>query len=162
MMMSPYCIQFDKRCTAQCYISNSLKTVLKNLFYHQENFWLSNKNTNSDDLSRLQKLNQNGITNFDILYGTNNSLHVDGGLITCGNPTKSEIIQTTLNNEDSDEDNVVCIGDKSYKILANLLASLGCCARLNQFFKCDISYGVVHALSVREGNLRDFSVKSVK
>jgi hypothetical protein len=95
MMMCPYCNQFDKRFTAQCYISNSLKTVFKNLFYHQENFWLSNQNTNSDDL----------------LYGTNNFLHIDGGLITCGNPTKSDIIQTTLNKEDSDEDNVVRIGD---------------------------------------------------
>ena len=106
--MCPYCIQFDRR---QCYISTSLKTVFKNLFYRQENFWLSNQNTNSDDLSLSEKLNQNGITNFDFLYGTNNFLHIDGGLITCGNPTKSDIIQTTRNKEDSNEDNVVCIGD---------------------------------------------------
>jgi hypothetical protein len=96
MMMCPYCIQFDKRCTAQCYISNSLETIFKNLFYHQENFWLSNQNTNRKDLSLSEKLNHNGITNFDLLYGKNNFLHVDGGLITCGNPTKSDIIQTTL------------------------------------------------------------------
>jgi hypothetical protein len=63
---------------------------------------LSNQNTNSDDLSASEKLKQNGITNFDLLYDTYNFLHVDRGLITCGNLTKSGIKQTTLNKEDSD------------------------------------------------------------
>jgi hypothetical protein len=46
-------------------------------------------------------------------------------------PTESDIIETILNKEDSDEDNVEFVEDTIYKIHANLLASSGCCGDYN-------------------------------
>ena len=80
------------------------------MFYHHENFWLSNQNINDEDLSLAEKLNQNGITN-GILNDTNNFIHIDGNVITCGILTKNDTVQTILNKEYSDEDNLVCTDD---------------------------------------------------
>jgi hypothetical protein len=46
-------------------------------------------------------------------------------------PTENDIIETVLNKEDSDEDNVEFVEDTIYKIRANLLASSGCCGDYN-------------------------------
>jgi hypothetical protein len=66
---------------------------------------------NEDDVPLSEWLNQNGITKFDHLSDTDNLIHADDDLITSGIPTESDIIETTLSKEDSDEDNVEFIED---------------------------------------------------
>jgi hypothetical protein len=69
---------------------------------------------------------------FDHLSDIDNFIHADDDLMTSGIPTESDIIETILNKEDSDEDNVEFIEDTvSTKICANLLASSGCCGDFN-------------------------------
>jgi hypothetical protein len=48
---------------------------------------------------------------FDHLSDTNNFIHADDDLMTTGIPTENDIIETILNKEDSDEDNVEFVED---------------------------------------------------
>jgi hypothetical protein len=66
---------------------------------------------NEDDLplSKWPKLHV--ITKFDHLSDTDNSIHADDDLVTSGLPTECDIIETTLNKEDSDEDKVEFVED---------------------------------------------------
>jgi hypothetical protein len=70
--------------------------------------WCPNIN---DDLRLSEWLKHNGITKFDHLSEIDNFVHADDDLMTSGILTESDIIETILNNEDSDEDNVEFVED---------------------------------------------------
>jgi hypothetical protein len=69
-------------------------------------FSVGDQNINEDDLSLSEWLKQTGIKKFDHLSDINNFIHGDDDLMTSGIPTQCDIIETILNKEDSDEDNV--------------------------------------------------------
>jgi hypothetical protein len=74
-------------------------------------FSVGDQNINEDDLPLSEWLKQKGITKFDHLTDTDNFIHADDDLMTSGIPTESDIIETILNKEDSDEDNVEFVED---------------------------------------------------
>jgi hypothetical protein len=74
-------------------------------------FSVGDQNINEDDLAPTEWLKQNVITKFDHLSDTDNFIHADDDLMTSGIPTESDIIDTILNKEDSDEDNVEFVED---------------------------------------------------
>jgi hypothetical protein len=85
--------------------------------------------------------------------------------MTSGIPTESDIIETILNKEDSDEDNVEFVDDTvSTKSVPTYSQAQDAVKTLIEFFfeNSDTSGGVCDALSVIKGNLRDLQVKSFK
>jgi hypothetical protein len=86
--------------------------------------------------------------------------------MTSGIPTESYIIETILNKEDSDEDNVEFVEDTvSTKSVPTYSQAQDVLETLIDFFEnSDTSGGVFDALtvSVIKGNLRDLQVKSFK
>jgi hypothetical protein len=74
-------------------------------------FSVGDQNINEDYLPLSDWLKQNGITKFDHLSDIENFIHADYDLMTSGIPTESDIIETILNKEDSDEDNVEFVED---------------------------------------------------
>jgi hypothetical protein len=89
-------------------------------------FTVGDQNINEDALPLSEWLKQNGITNYDHLSDIDNFINADDDLMTSEIPTESDIIETILNREDIDEDNVEFVEDTIYKIRANLLAGSGC------------------------------------
>jgi hypothetical protein len=92
---------------------------------------------------------------FDHLSDTDNFNHADDDLMTSGIPTESDIIETILNKEDSDEDNVEFVEDTiptksepTYSQAQDAVESL-----IEFFENSDTSGGVFDALSVIKGNL---------
>jgi hypothetical protein len=69
--------------------------------------------------------------NSDHLNDNDNFVHSDGDLITSG---YSDMTQTTLNEEDSDEDNAKCTQDNYFKIHTKLLVGSGCCGNTDRIF----------------------------
>jgi hypothetical protein len=126
-------------------------------------FSIGDQNINEDDLHLSEWLKQNGITKFDHLSDIHNFNHADDDLLTSGIPTKSDIIETILNKEDSDEDNVGFVEDTiSTKSVPTYSQAQDAVETLIDFFNSDTSGGVFDALSIIKGNLRDLQVKSFK
>jgi hypothetical protein len=90
-------------------------------------------------------LKQNRITKFDHLSDIDNFIHADDGLMTSGIPTESDIIETMLNKEDSDEDNVEFVEDTiSTKSMPTYSQAQDAVETLIEFFeKSDTSGGVL-------------------
>jgi hypothetical protein len=84
--------------------------------------------------------------------------------MTSGIPTESDIIETILNKEDSDEDNVEFVEDTiSTKSVPTYSQAQDAVETLIEFLEnSETSDGVFNALSVIKGNLRDLQVKSFK
>jgi hypothetical protein len=124
------------------------------LVYHQENF-VGDQSINEDDLPLSERLKQNGITKFDHLSDIYNFIHADHDLMTSGIPTENDIIETILNKEDSDEDNVEFLDDTiSTKSVPTYSQAQDAVETLIEFFENnDTSSGVFDALSVIKGNL---------
>jgi hypothetical protein len=74
-------------------------------------FSIGDQNINEEDLPLSEWLKQNEITKFDHVSDIDNFIHADDDLMTFGIPTESDIIETILNKEDSDEDNVEFVED---------------------------------------------------
>jgi hypothetical protein len=119
---------------------------------------------NEDDLPLSEWLKQNGITKFDHLSDIDNFIHADNDLMTSRIPTESDIIDTILNKEDSDEDNVEFVEDTiSTKSVPTYSQAQDAVEILIDIFEnSDTSGGVFDALSAINGNLRDLQVKSFK
>jgi hypothetical protein len=72
---------------------------------------------------------------FDHLSDTNNFIHADDDLMTSGIPAESDIIDTILNKEDSDENNVELIKDTiSTKSVPTYSQAQDAVETLNDFF----------------------------
>jgi hypothetical protein len=84
--------------------------------------------------------------------------------MTSGIPADSDIIETILNKEDSDEENVEFVEDTiSTKSVPTHSQAQDAVENLIEFFEnSDTSGGVFDALSVIKGNLQDLQVKSFK
>jgi hypothetical protein len=72
-------------------------------------FSVGEQNINENDLPLSEWLKQNRITKFVHLSDIDNFIHDD--LMTSGIPTEGDIIETILNKEHSDEDNVEFVED---------------------------------------------------
>jgi hypothetical protein len=72
---------------------------------------VGDQNINEDDLPLSEWPKQHVITKFNHLSDTDNSIHADDNLVTFGLPTECDIIETILNKEGSDEDNVKFVED---------------------------------------------------
>jgi hypothetical protein len=127
-------------------------------------FSVGDQNINEDDLPLSEWLKQNVIMKFDHLSDIDNFIHADDDLMTSGIPTESDIIETILNKEDSDEDNVEFVEDTiSTKSVPTYSQAQDTMETLIRFFvNSDTSGDVFDALSVIKGNLRDLQVKSFK
>jgi hypothetical protein len=97
-------------------------------------FFVGDQNINEDNLPPSERLKQKGITKFDHLSDTDNLIHADDDLMTAGIPTESDIIQTILNKEDSDEDNVEFVEDTISTKSMQLTRKLRMLWRLIEFF----------------------------
>jgi hypothetical protein len=84
--------------------------------------------------------------------------------MSSGIPTESDIIESILNKEDSDEDNVEFVEDTiSTKSVPTFSIAQDAVETLIEFFdNSNTSGDVFDALNVIEGNLRDLQVKSFK
>jgi hypothetical protein len=120
-----------------------------------EEFSVGDQNINEDDLPLSEWMKQNGIMKFDHLSDTDNFIHAGDDLMTSGIPTESDIIETILNKEDSDEDNDEFVEDTiSTKSVPTYLQAKDAVETLIEFFEnSDTSGGVFDALSVIKGNL---------
>jgi hypothetical protein len=76
-----------------------------------EEFSVGNQNINENDLPLPEWLKQNAITKFDHLSDIDNFIHTDDDVMASRIPTESDIIETILNKEDSDEDNFEFVED---------------------------------------------------
>jgi hypothetical protein len=125
---------------------------------------LPHQNINEDDLLLSEWLKQNGIRKSDHLRDIDNFIHADDDLITSGIPTESGIIETILNKEDSDEDNVEFVEDTiSSKSVPTYSQAQDVVETLIEFVEnSDTSGGVFDALSAIKGNLLDLQAKSFK
>jgi hypothetical protein len=120
-------------------------------------FSVGDQTINEDDLPLSEWLKQNGITKFDHLSGSDNFVHADGDLMTYGIPTESDIIETILNKEDSDEENAEFVEDTiSTKSMPTYSQARDAVETLLGFFENSDTSGVI------KGNLRDLQVKSFK
>jgi hypothetical protein len=122
------------------------------------------KCVNEDDLPLSEWLKENGITKCNHLSDIDNFIHADDDLMTSGNPTGSDIIETILNEEDSDEDNFKFVEDTvSTKSVPTYSKAQDAVEKVIAFFENSAtSGGVFDTLSVIKGNLRDLQVKSFK
>jgi hypothetical protein len=93
-----------------CYTCNGDKCFLKSGLSSGE-FSVGDQIINEYDLPLSEWLQQNGIMKFDHLSDNDNFIHADDDLMTSGIPIESDIIETILNKEDSDEDNVEFVED---------------------------------------------------
>jgi hypothetical protein len=118
-------------------------------------FSVGDQNINEDDLPLSEWLKQNGITKFYHLSNTDNFTNADGDLMTSGIPTQSDITETILNKEDSDEDNVEFVEDAiSTKSVPTYSQAQDAVETLTEFFEnSDTSGGVFYALNLIKGNL---------
>jgi hypothetical protein len=83
--------------------------------------------------------------------------------MTSGIPTESDIIETILNKEDSDEDVQFVEDTISTKSVPTYSQAQDAVETLIEFFEnSDTTGGVFDALTVIKGNLRDLQVKSFK
>jgi hypothetical protein len=110
------------------------------------------KCVNEDDLPLSEWLKQNGITKFDHLRDIDNFIHADDDLMTSGIPTESDIIDTILNKEDSDEDNFEFVEDTiSAKSVPTYSQAQDAVETLIEFLEnSDTSGGVFDALTTYE------------
>jgi hypothetical protein len=93
-----------------CYACNG-DQLFPEIWLSSGEFSVGDQNINEDDLPLSEWLKRNGITKFDHLSDTDNFIHADDDLMTSGIPTDSDIIETILNKEDSDEDSVEFVED---------------------------------------------------
>jgi hypothetical protein len=118
-------------------------------------FSVGDQNINEDDLPLSEWMKQNGITKFDHLSDIDNFIYAGDDLMTSRILTESDIIETTLNKEDSDEDNVEFVEDTiSTKSMPLHSQAQNAVETLIEFFEnSDTSGGVFDALSLMKGNL---------
>jgi hypothetical protein len=93
-----------------CYTCNG-DNLFPEIGFIIREFSVGDQIINENDLPLSEWLKQNGITKFDHLSDIDNFIHVDDDLMTSGIPTESDIIETILNKEHSDEDNVEFVED---------------------------------------------------
>jgi hypothetical protein len=93
-----------------CYTCNGDK-LFPEIWFIIKRIFVGDQNINEDDLPLSEWLKQNGITKIDHLSYIDNFIHADDDLMTSGILTESDIIETVLNKEDSDEDNVEFVED---------------------------------------------------